>query len=580
MGIRRDDIDLYFSRLDINYDERLYLEKFAFFEAIRDSVIGVSSPDSAITKAFIDRLEEANNNPEAVDLTRLPTSSNLEVAISQMCNTPDFKYDHLNFSKEVLKEYISQKAENLDYLESVGLKRNLLKYAFHVIKNKVSDSLIDDNSWNALLDSLHLSGVVKVKEGQFTINPQASNLFWGSDELKRRRYLSQIDPEAYKEYLESGNRKEEDKALNEQLKSSDDEVKEVGDKFDELSGMSLALDSKKIREIDALFLDSRYGLITGITFGNARESANVAGVLKEVLKKCKTFDRGGNMREKLLLPVIEHTFKTLQSDKVSNEEKATLLSRLAQGLGDCNTPFIDAFISETLVMPPEDRKLDNIELEQLLENRALQKHFQKLVATEVKAIENSTAPDSIERQTRINAVKLPGGEAIENVAASVVIARGQFYFKQNNVPCLIEGLESSGFTTTRNLEFAVHQLKPRQLELLLPTICKTKLIEGKQVPIGKERIFENGRKGLVYEIDPVKIANITRKEKRILTMDSGIDVLGLAQKMGDHVAKVCSQDENILDLFDHNEDNVGFECPAIFNPNTQRQEFALSLIHI
>jgi len=599
MGIERDDIDMYFSGGDIGYEVNLELEQIPFFKAIQDSVIEdvflSPSLDSPITKAFIDCLENANYDPQCVDLTRLPTALNLDVAFSKMCSTPDFNCNHLSFSREVLREYINQSARDIMYVESEGLKRNLLKYASHVLKNNINDSLIDENSWDMLLGGLKLSGVVELKDGQFTIDPQAPSLSSASDELTRRKYLSQMNPGQYKKYLESGDRKEEDKKLNEQIKSSEEEVSEVKNMLDRqirlderemsegvkamfynLSSTIAALDAKKLQEIDALFLDSKYGLITGIAFGNFKDSANVIGVIKEILKKSNTFDKSSTMTTKLLLPVIEHTLKILQSDEVSVEDKATLLSRLAQGLGDCNTPFIDAFINETLVLSPETRKLDNSELSQLLENRALQKHFQQLIAAEVKEIDNSTEPGSIERETRTNAVNLPADQ-IENVAASVVIARGQFYFHQHNIPRLIRGLEPSSFITTRNLEFAVSQLKSRQLELLLPTICKTKLEEGRQVLVGKEATSRNGTKVVVYEVDPVKFANITRKEKRVLTMASGIDVLGIAEKMSDHVAKVCSQDENILDFFDNNEDNLDFECPAIFNPNTQQQEFALRL---
>ena len=447
---------------------------------------------------------------------------------------------------------------------------------------------IRDSDWEQLLKVKYkyLQGVVeKTPDKGFVINTDVDSLPLFSQEYQRRSFLRRISPRSLETYRSREGRKEDDSRLNEQKHSSIADLYKFSQGVARVFSDSLieeemaVLKSIKFREIDQLYIDEQLGLYTGITLGNVNNSTNAVGVFNYIFERLRLSQTPREVVAKIIKPALIYNLNKLANPDLDLQKKGLIMSKMAQGLGDCNTPFIDMCVMETLTMPPDLRKVSIHEMRQILEDKALQSHFKKMVSKEVRRIkEDKELPKSV-KEKKLSELEFTS-DLIENTVGAVLIMRGQEYRQivvnnlvdendtYRSLPSIIKGMPPSNFRGTNNVDFAIQQVKIGQMELIAASVCKT---DDQGVPIIHEKTTEAGVVQY-YEIDLDKVERITNKETQALELTASIKPEILGDEIADYIAKVCSIDENIADAVIYE----GNDSP-LFIPNIQKEIFMKQL---
>ncbi len=569
-----------------------------FFKALKEeNPSNTLTPDnSAITTGLIDSLNNAN--------TSLPTTKNLRYALK---NITDSNLSDTGFSNAIWKEYFAKEIHKSK--ESSGtyeLPKEITNYIIYCAIDKNTENLISDEHWDFLLEASKMKGVIIPKEG-FKIIPTPPSLTNFEDEYTRRRFLRKISPDTLKAYLSHNNRKEDDERLNKTRYSSEEQCRSIGADIKKLfssdfNDETIKVITENLEKIDKLYNDEIDGLYRGVLVGNGQYAMNIANILKLAFDKLTITETPKNVIEKILKPVLVHNLKKLANPEIDIKEKGLLITKLAQGLGDCSAPFIDLCVLETLTIPENERVINKIELIEILEDKALQNHFKKLITKELRKIKEDPSLKKEDRDVKKRAVKLE--DEIEGVVGAVLLIRGaqmvdsnsepvhHFSINEDNntenrtIPSAIRGMPKARFQGTMYPEYALSQLKGRQIELLIPTICLTDK-EGK--PIISEHTDENGNKTQYYTIDKDKVDAITRRETLALELADDIKPETISLEIKNYVEKLAlgkvktnaplekEENERIRKVSDLMFIEEEIECDLLFSPQEQQKEFIKKL---
>lgn len=523
----------------------------------------LKSPESEITKILIAGL--SNNNTTSI----LPTAKNLDNYFRTAQTNGSFDPSKTPFSPAIWQEYIGELIALKTQLTTHPNYAQLMQYAFADISKQQTNGIINDDQWAYILKKNALEGIIQKEGNRLVFHPETSSCDIIKQEILRRKQLLKLSPSWFNSYMANDQRAENDKILSERNFSSLNEIRSVNTRLGVLSRENpnnIVIENIDFEAIDRVFIDTKLRLYTGIQLGNPDYHKSAAGILNNFLAAVLE-QKDSPLKQKVLIPALIYNLEQLSDPEKSIEEKATLLSKMAQGLGNCNTPLIDSLVMDTLVMPKNARKINNTELQTILEDKAIQEHFRKLISREIETIK---ADDSLSPEAKafaIDEVKLTS-DPIENTAGAVLMLRGQQHRATiandepdpnghlRIVPALVVGMPKGNFSIGNNPTFAIEQVKARQMELLVGSLCKTEIGEdNKERPVVKYRRGNQGESIPYFEIDPQKVARITRKETRALELTAEINTDRIGDNIKDFVTQLCAQDENINEMYIAGESN-------------------------
>ncbi len=187
----------------------------------------------------------------------------------------------------------------------------------------------------------------------------------------------------------------------------------------------------------------------------------------------------------IYLPAFRSILREIADDKVSKEDKQSLIKRIAMGLGNCSTPIKDLLFQRVISMPKEERgEIDEKTFEAIIEREALE-----LII--LKAFKE-------------NGIDTKSPEFIENMAAITdavyrdTIRDGNKHLQITNRTSVLTPKSRSIFS---NNQYSHRLLTKQQAKIVAKLICKT---DGSGEPIKT-----NGK----YELNPRKLELLTLETK-------------------------------------------------------------------
>ncbi len=211
--------------------------------------------------------------------------------------------------------------------------------------------------------------------------------------------------------------------------------------------------------------------------GDTNRQGNAAYIFRLLSAKMQSFDMQSG-RDKVYLPALNHVKSQLMSPQVSDDEKRTLLFKLAEAVGNCNTPAKDFFIRQNLLMPESALKVSKQEL--------------KLLSQKVEL------EGKVKVALQLAGCPVNGVEAIENMAGLFLgMYTSPYQNSEFNSHLPIMGGPVFPITLSAAPNYAFAKVTPEQAQVFLKMVCRTK-------PDGS-LIQHDGK----YLYDATKVARLT-----------------------------------------------------------------------